>query len=72
MVMIGYIVFLCLIILYTVYCNGVLCIQKEELRQELHKVESDLAKLKMLNKLKVDWNGNPICYEGIKDEHTGM
>lgn len=62
--MLGYIIFLSALILYTAYCNGVLCVQKEELRQQLQKAQEDLHKLKMLNRLKVDWDGNPIDYKG--------
>jgi len=52
MTMIVYILCLNILVIYVALCNGMLCQEKEKLRQELHKSESDLAKLKMLNKLK--------------------
>lgn len=67
MVMILYIITLCLVIVYSAYMNFLLCDSKEVLRKELHQAQADLAKLKMLNKLKVDWDGNPIRSQSVDE-----
>lgn len=56
------VLFLVLVVFYTAFCNLCLCQSKEELRQQLYQAQADLDKLKLLNKLKVGWDGNPIVY----------
>ena len=40
----------------------------EQLADELFEAEANLSKLKLLNRLKVDWEGKPIRYEGKIDD----
>ena len=67
MAMILYIIALSVAIVYSAYMNFLLCESKEVLRKELHQAQADLAKLKLLNKLKVDWDGNPIRSQSVDE-----
>ena len=54
------IVFLVIMFFYVIGCNYWLLQRNEALRNELAKAEEDLCKLKMMNKLCHDWEGNLI------------
>lgn len=53
------------IIVYTVIRNLNLILEKDEALEERDKAVEDLNKLKLLNKLKVDHEGNPINYNPL-------
>lgn len=63
-----YIIALNIIIIYTAFMNLKVCLEKEDLQRQLFKAEEDLSKIKLLNRLKVDWEGKPIRYEGKIDD----
>lgn len=48
--------------LFTVYITD----KYYKLKEEHKQLEEELSKLKLLNKLKVDYNGDPIIYEEVK------
>ena len=50
------------VICYTVVANLNLCFEKEELRKERDKYLEEVERIRLLNKLKVDCDGNPINY----------
>lgn len=52
-------------ILWVAYQNLMLIEEKDRIMEELQQSREDLSKLKLLNKLKVDCDGNPIRYEDI-------
>lgn len=64
--MIGVLLFIILsqvaVICYTAMANLNLCFEKEELRKERDKYLEEVERVKLLNKLKVDCDGNPIVY----------
>lgn len=53
------------IIVHTVIRNLNLILEKDEALEERDKAIEDLNKLKLLNKLKVDHEGNPINYDPL-------
>ena len=53
------------IIVHTVIKNLDLILEKDEALEERNKALADLSKLKLLNKLKVDHEGNPINYNPL-------
>lgn len=52
------------ICLYTIGCNVYLVQRYDQACKERDDAIYDLNKLKLLNKLKVDWYGKPIVYQG--------
>lgn len=54
------IVFLVVMVFYVIGCNYWLCKKNEALRNELAQSNEDLCKLKLMNKLCHDWDGNLI------------
>lgn len=53
------------VIVHTVIRNLNLILEKDEALAERDKAIEDLNKLKLLNKLKVDYEGNPINYNPL-------
>lgn len=53
------------VIVHTVIRNLNLILEKDEALEERNKALADLSKLKLLNKLKVDHEGNPINYDPL-------
>ena len=53
------------VIVHTVIRNLNLILEKDEALEERDKALDDLSKLKLLNKLKVDHEGNPINYDPL-------
>lgn len=64
----GLVVVLVCLILYVAICNYWLCCRNEETLKELEKVQEELNKLKLLNKLCVDYKGDII--QGVKYPET--
>lgn len=53
------------ITIYTICCNVWLIKRYDKTCQERDEALDDFAKLKMLNKLKVDWDEKPIVWESV-------
>lgn len=64
----GLLVFWIAAAFYSLYRWSRLVKKYEQLADELFEAEANLSKLKLLNRLKVDWEGKPIRYEGCSNE----
>jgi len=63
-----------LITLYTAACNYFLIKRNDRVVEELQDTRAELARLKLLSRMKVDCNGDPIVYEGqfVMDSKTAI
>lgn len=61
-----------LLTVYTAICNGWLIRRYDKVCDELADAHKEIDRIKSLNRLKVDYNGNPINYEFILDAQTAV